>query len=279
MNTVSLSCLGREEEIGAAAAAAPEDAAAAEDSTKAVIALDSREGYRLEEEGCTFTVADDGGKEFRVSIIGKGQEGLSVDVYLPGISEPLVMDGIHEYEEDIGIIIPARLEWVEGDSFPLGMYTFDVNIQENSYRFQWEREDDVYRSVALACFGKGALIPELKVLADNERTFIPDTDCLIWTRAWDTEFNIIIVGEKQDEMAVEIYFPGEDLPQSLDGRNLNEFDDGTPYRVEWIEGSVFPLGLYYIDVTIDGQLYPYQWQREEHSVNTFGVECITVEDE
>ena len=253
--------------------------AAADDVGNAIIVLDTTEGHRLEDEGCIFLVGTEYKENFNVAIIGKDQGRLSVDVFLPGEAEPVVMDGVHEYEEDVGIIIPARVESAEGDSFPLGVYSFDVHIGDGTYRFQWEREDDDHRSITLACFGKGGLIPELQVLRDNEKTFIPETDCLVWTEAWDEEFNIVIIGQKQDAMTVEVFFPGTNQPEEMDSVSNGEFDSGTPYRVEWISGESFPLGLFNIDVTIEGQLYQYQWEREDQSVNTFGVECVSKEDE
>ncbi len=296
MNTVSLSCLGRQEEgeggerrdgdgddsamvVSDAETSAPSASESAGiDNESEIIELVDSAPHQLEEEGCLITLDSNYEENFNVTVIGRDQDGLSVDVYLPDEREPLVMDGSHDFETEIGATFPARIEWAEGDSFPLGVYRFDVHIENNTFHFQWEREDEAFRSFTLACFGAGSFIPELKVLGDDENTYIPDTDCLIWTEAWDVDFNILIVGENQDEMTVEITFPGEEEPEDMDGVSSNNLENGTPYRVEWIEGSVFPLGLFNIDVTIEGQLYQYQWQREDQEVNTFGVECITFED-
>lgn len=298
MNTLSLSCLGRQEEgeggserrdgdgddsatvVADAETSAPTASESAGiDYESEIIELVDSAGHQLEEEGCLVTLDSNYEENFNVTVIGRDQNGLSVDVYLPDEREPLVMDGSNDFEAEIGVTFPARIEWAAGDSFPLGVYRFDVHIEDRTFQFQWEREDEAFRSFVLACFGKGSFIPELKVLGDDENKFIPDTECVIWTEAWDEDFNILIVGEKQDEMTVEITFPGEEEPEDMDGHSSNNLESGTPYRVEWIEGSVFPLGLFNIDVTIDGQLYKYQWQREDQEVNTFGVECITIEDE
>ena len=289
MNTLSLSCLGREEERDPAEDAVSETDAAAGDNIEAVetgeaadaiYVMGADEVHRFEHEGCVLTVDPEPEEDFNLAIIGADQDGLSIDVYLPGETEPSAMDGVHTYEQDFEFItLPARFEWIEGDSFPLGEYRFDVQIGESSHQIRWQRDDHDQRAIALICFGAGGLIPELKVLGDDESTFIPETDCLIWTEAWSTDLNVIIAGESQDQMSVALYFPDDDEPIEMDSVNSGQFDSGMPYRVEWLTGETFPIGLYNIDVTIESELYQYQWQREDQSVNTFGVECVTTNDE
>lgn len=289
MNTLSLSCLGRDAERDPAEDAVSETEAAAGDNIEAVetgeaadaiYVMGADEVHRFEHEGCVLTVDPEPKEDFNLTIIGADQDGLSIDVYLPGETEPSAMDGVHTYEQDFEFItLPARFEWIEGDSFPLGEYRFDVQIGESSHQIRWQRDDHDQRAIALICFGAGGLIPELKVLGDDESTFIPETDCLIWTEAWSTDLNVIIAGESQDQMSVALYFPDDDEPIEMDLVNSGQFDSGMPYRVEWLTGETFPIGLYNIDVTIESELYQYQWQREDQSVNTFGVECVTTNDE
>ena len=286
-NTVVLICLGSEAEVETAnlePAAADDNEAEAtmtdsDDTTENIVVLENDKIHTIQPEGCVVAVDTRYEKDFNLFIVGNGQDGLSVDVYLPGESEPLVMDETYEYTADIGVPLPVRNEWAIGDEFPLGTYTFDVHIDGNTHRFQWNREDEDYRNFALTCNREGVDDESLGVLADNERAPIPETDCLVWTEAWDEDFNLIVIGENQDGMAVEVYFPGEIQPEAMDGVSANEFDDGMPYRIEWIDGRHFPLGLYNIELTIDEQSHHLKWQREEDDINTFVVECAAVEEE
>ena len=293
MNTVSLSCLGREEESGAASSAAvAEDAAASAeaaleeasevelaepgDETAGITELDNDELVAIFDEQCVvgLDASDDDSFNLFISAIDRGD--LAIDVFLPGEDEPFKSDASAEHSLSLGESESVQSDWAESADFPLGKYLFHVHINDNLHQFHWERHDAAGRTFVLQCFH--AVVADDDPLKDEEKTYIPETPCLIWTEAWDVDLNILVIGENLDAISVDLYFPGEEQPQDKDGIHENEFDDGTPYRVEWIEGSVFPLGLYNIDVTIDGQLYPYQWQREEQSVNTFGVECITVEN-
>ncbi len=272
-----------------------------------VVVLYDKVSHEWGEPECSILIDDFYDEHFTFIIGGHRLDGLALDVYLPGEDEPVDMDHV---VEDMVRGVPVRYEVLGGNQFPLGQYVFDVHVDDETFHFVWERTDNSMNTVSLSCLGReedgeadsaavaadaeapddlareeaaaseqadAAAVADDDTLKDNEKTYIPETPCLIWTEAWDVDLNILIIGQNQEDIMVEIYFPGEDLPQNLDGRSLNEFDDGTPYRVEWIEGSVFPLGLFNIDVTIEGQRYPYQWQREDQSVNTFGVECITIE--
>ena len=84
----------------------------------------------LEDEGCVVAVDARFKDDFNVSITGNGQDGLNVDVYLPGETEALVLDHSDEYSVNIGQDFPVRIEWAEGDDFPMGTYTFIVGIDD-----------------------------------------------------------------------------------------------------------------------------------------------------
>lgn len=273
-----------------------------------IVALYDKVSHEWGEPECSILIDEFYDEHFTFLVAGHRLEGLALDVYLPGESEPVEMDYV---DEDIVNGVPYRRELLGGYQFPLGQYVFDVHVDSETFHFVWERTDNSMNTVSLSCLGReedsevdsaavaadaeasdGSAMEEAAEgeqadsavetdddpLKDGEKTYIPETPCLIWTEAWDVDLNILIIGQNQEDIRVDLYFPGEDLPKEKDGYHPSEFEDGTPYRVEWIEGSAFPLGLFNIDVTIEGQRYLYQWQREDQSVNTFGVECITIEE-
>ena len=267
--------------------AAETDPPAADAEMETVI-LEDDKIHTLEDEGCVVAVDARFDDDFNVSITGNGQDGLNVDVYLPGETEALVLDHSDEYSVNIGQDFPVRIEWAEGDDFPMGTYTFVVSIDDNSYRFQYDRQDPAYRTFVLTCYrdveGEGEGEDgaddggESGILEDEETRLITGTGCFIETEAWDEDFNVIIIGEPQDDISVAVYFPGEIRPETMDDDYADTVEDGTRYRVEWISGSDFPLGLYNIEVTIEDEVYPFKWQREDEDVNSVTIECIADED-
>lgn len=294
MNTVSLSCLGRQEEdegsnepSDAVSDAAPSDSAveASSDGEPAasvnemenILEMANDSLYLIPEEQCVVAIDPSDDEKFNLNIAAIDRGELAIDLYLPGQDAPFKSDDSAEHSLSLGEAESVQTDWSGGEDFPLGMYTFHVHINDHTWLYKWNRQDTDGRTFTLKCFH--AAVADDDPLKDGEKTYIPDTTCLVWTEAWDVDLNILVIGENEDEIAVEIYFPGEDRPREKDGSNSNRFEDGRPYRVEWIEGPAFPLGLFNIDVTIEGQLYQYQWERKDQDVNTFGLECITIEDE
>ena len=268
------------------------------DEEKFVVVLYDEVQHAWGEPECSILIDDFYDEDFTFLSGGRALDGITVDVYLPGENQPVVMDDTLTSVTASGL--PIRRQWLRGDDFPLGEYVFDVHIEGETFHFLWDRTDNAMNTFSLVCHpheeeadsgeegsemapedaaAEDAAIAADDPLQDEEEAHIPGTTCLVWTEAWDVDLNILIIGQNQEDITVDLYFPGESEPQRLDGHSLKEFDDGTPYRIEWIEGESFPLGLFHIDVTIEGQLYQYQWEREDQDVNTFGVECITIEDE
>ena len=257
--------------------AAPDEAdgpgmAAAEPTE--VIVLENDEEYTIQAHDCDVVVDSRYEDDFNVSITGERAGGITVDIYPPGAAEPLDLDQSNEITSSLGIGAPLRLEWATGDDFPLGRYTFVVRIDDDTYRFAWVRDDPAYRTFAIACSHAAADERAANALADGEKKIITGTLCLVWTEAWDEDFNVIIIGEPQTGIELAVTFPAEAEPATMDEYYASEFDDGTPYRVEWVVGSNFPLGEYKLDVTIEGVDYGYTWGREDSEINTVGVECI-----
>ena len=99
-----------------------------------------------------------------------------------------------EHSLSLGEAESVQSEWMGSDDFPLGTYTFHVHINERTWLYQWERQDTAGRIFVLKCFH--AALADDDPLKDGEKTYIPDTPCLVWTEAWDVDLNILIIGEK-----------------------------------------------------------------------------------
>ena len=240
----------------------------------AAIVLEDDEKYTIQAHDCVVAVDSRYEDDFNLSITGAREGGIGVDIYPPDANEPLAMDQSRESTTNLGMDVPLRLEWATGDNFPMGRYTFEVRIGADTYRFSWLRTNPAYRTFAITCLPTAANERAANALADGEKKIIAGTLCLIWTEAWDEDFNVLIIGEPQSDIAAAVTFPDETEPAVMDDTYASEFDDGTPYRVEWVDGRLFPLGQYKLDVTIEGEVYGYTWERANREINTVGVECI-----
>ncbi len=295
MNVLSLSCLGRQEDDGDGAEAStvssealtPVDSTAEESTERAateshvetddVFFLESDQGHAIFEEKCVSALESNAEKTINLSIAAVGRGELAIGVFLPGETESFRLDDSSEHSLSLGESASVQSELSDSVEFPSGRYLFHAHINENTYQFQWQREDQDGQTFGLTYFH--SVVVDDDPLKDEENIYIPGTPCLVWTEARDVDFNIIVIGENQDGISVDLYFPGLSRPAEMESFSNGEFEDGTPYRVEWISGDRLPLGPFNIDVTIDGEHYPYQWEREDYGVNAFGVECLTLEDE
>lgn len=108
--------------------------------------------YSLDEVGCSVKVTNRFDEDLNVSLAGAYQDDMSVDIYSPGESQALTLPNVNRYEAGIaGLTLPARTEWATGNSFPLGRYTFDIEVFDHSYRFQWLRRDAAVNTIVLTC--------------------------------------------------------------------------------------------------------------------------------
>ena len=90
---------------------------------------------------------------FQVIAGGHRHDEILIDVTFPGEDEPVEFENSEVMELDSGT--PFRLNWLEGDDFPLGPYTLDVSIDEGDYQIVWDRQDPVYNTVGVSCQGGG----------------------------------------------------------------------------------------------------------------------------
>ena len=225
---------------------------------------------------CSIFVTDRFDVDFNVTIVGRGQESLFVDVYLPGESERALIEDVTEDTMDG---IPMRIEWVDGRDFPTGTYTVDVFIGDASHRFQWERGDDTGYTVVMSCLRLQDLEDDSDLLDDGDSSAIGDTNCTLVVDSWSTDLNVVIVGQDHETVEIDLYYPGDTQPRDMSQVSRDEFDDGTPYRVEWIVGDSFPTGEYGVTAHVDGRSHLFTWNRQDPDYNTIYIRCRSDEEE
>lgn len=123
-----------------------------ETELEVIAVLEDREVYSIDAADCSVMAQDRFEEDLNVSLAGATQEDIRVEVYLPGSNEALEMPNVNAHEAEIlGVTVPTRVEWAVGRNFPLGRYTFDVHIVEDSYRFQWLRRSRAVNTLVITC--------------------------------------------------------------------------------------------------------------------------------
>ena len=240
-----------------------------------VIALLVRNSMHFLDEFCSVMITDQFDTPFNVTVAGNERDSMSVDVYLPGESEPAAVS-----ETRLDMLegsIPIRIEWMEGESFPLGKYTFDAHRGEASFRFEWLREDDNDYTFMFSCSGAGGFEDVLARLKDGDSYYFEDAGCMLWIDVFEADMNIVVAAPDPEAIAVDLYFPRENHPKATDGAQRDEFENGTKYRGEWISGESFPLGTYNIVLNAYGASYRVTWERLDQDYNLIFVRCEVAE--
>lgn len=236
-----------------------------------VIAVLERNSMRFLDEFCSVMITDQFDTPFNVSVTGNDRDSMSVDVYLPGESDPAAVSETRlDLLEDS---IPIRIEWIEGETFPPGKYTFDAHKGDATFRFEWLREDENDYTFMFSCSGAPGFEDVLARLKDGESYFFEDAGCALWIDKFDADLNIVVAGPDPEAIAVDLYFPRENHPRATDGAQRDEFENGTKYRGEWISGDEFPLGTYSIVLRAAGDSHRVAWERLDRAYNLVFVRC------
>lgn len=262
------------------------DDAAAESETELdfVAVLGDREEFTLLDVGCSVRVADRFEADLYVSLAGRREE-IKVDVYLPGVSEKIEMPNVsHENVNVYGVETPIRNEWVEGDSFPLGLYRFDVHVSGSTYRFQWQRQDEAVNTIIVSCLDLRADgdfdVEVTAALSDGELYPLEDSGCHVGTIDLEAEFfSTVVSGTDRDNMIVEVTYPQMSSPIQMQYEESLVSDEGIPIRIEWVEAPNFPTGAYLISVTMNERTRHFRWDRQDDAFRTIVLTCLPAESE
>jgi hypothetical protein len=111
--------------------------------------------------------------------------------------------------------------------------------------------DEVYRNEEMGCF----------VAFDIQRG--------------DTDMNIIIAGDRQNDIFVDLYRPNETSPLDVEGQlNKNFTDTGEPYIHQYYNwGLYWPRGIYQLEIRLDDESVMLAWELEEDGEYNIFVVC------
>ena len=298
MNTFSLVCQDRPP------AEADEALDAADAGIEVTAVLDDHSVYSVADDVCTVTVSDHYETDLNVLRVGSAIDQTSIKVYLPGESQAIAMP--HSYTNEVeayGEEIPIHVIWAERDSFPLGRYSFDVQVLGETYRFEWEREDSAVNTIAVFCSeleaeaapdaepadesdAEPADEPEPELadgvtarLTDGEYLDLDD-GCFIATSNLDSPFfGFAVSGSDHEQIKLTVTYPGAASPMRMDNHETLTGENGTPYRVEWVDEESYPSGIYTIAVTSPDAEYRFEWDRQDDAYRTIFFSCPPIEDD
>ncbi len=240
-----------------------------------VIAVLERNSMHFLDDFCSVMITDQFDTPFNITVTGAERDSMAVDVYLPGESQPAAV--LETRLDMLEGSIPIRIEWIAGEAFPPGTYTFDARKDDATFRFEWLREDENDYTFMFSCSGEQGFEGGLARLADGDSFWFEDAGCALWIDVFDADMNIVVAGPDPEAIAVDLYFPREDQPRAPDGAQRDEFESGTKYRGEWISGDDFPLGTYNIVLRADGDSYRVTWERLDPQYNLIFVHCEEAE--
>lgn len=255
-------------------------AAEPDDDAVDVVLLEDHEEHTLYEVGCSVRVADRFEEGLHVSVAGRRRDSTSVDVRLPGESEPIEMPDVYEEDASIyGILVTIRNESAEGANYPLGRYRFEVHIDDASYLFEWQRKDESVNTIIVSCLEldtDGEIEAEVRAeLSDGEFYALEESGCHLGTIDMEAEFfSVVVSGEDRDNIIVEVTYPQMQRP--VEWQHVENFmsEEGRPMRIEWVKAPNYPTGSYSISLSMDKSTEYFRWVREDDAFRTIILTCL-----
>ena len=111
--------------------------------------LEDGQFFELEDTSCFIVTTDMESDFLSVVVSGEESEDTKVELTYPGLSNPIEMEHFETLVSEDGL--PYRIEWVTAEAYPTGAYNIKVTAPERSYHFQWNRENDAYRTIVYGC--------------------------------------------------------------------------------------------------------------------------------
>lgn len=115
------------------------------------------------------------------------------------------------------------------------------------------------------------------IIETEARYTIEDNNCSLYPAAkrGDMDVNVILTGDRQDDIIVDIYRPNDQYALRVDSQYLKTFIDSDDLYIlqvyRW--NMSFPTGLYTIEVTLDDETHRIGWNVTERAEYNIYVRC------
>lgn len=137
--TIVLTCLGEDEAL----------IDSPREDSESIARLIDGETYEFEGTDCFLVTSDYYEEDLNFIIAGEDHSKVAVEIIFPEESDPRPVDSTTTDTDDDGLTY--RIEWIVGESFPLGEYTVDVTIDEQVFSVMWDRQDALYNTIWIGC--------------------------------------------------------------------------------------------------------------------------------
>lgn len=98
--------------------------------------------------------------------------------------------------------------------------------------------------------------------------------CLITLSDEDSsDLNIYIASHRHESISVAVYLPGETEPAPIASSDIHDMQ-GLPYRIDHVDVEELPAGRYTIDMTVDEDVYRFEWLRALADHASVIVSCV-----
>ena len=239
--------------------------------------------HRDRDTGCNLYLSAGAGEAaaLDILIIGERRRAARVDLFLPGENTALRPELEKEEEQpDEGEAYLARLYSRDLDWRP-GLYRIELDLGESSSVFNWEMERPGNYALLVDCdapspggsgSGRGPVMLELE-----ESQHDPVTGCIVvlFPESADDDLDILLQGERREEVAARVLGPDERRPRPYDGRLNRTFaDSDEPYVLQYYSANQgWPAGLYRLELELEGRVSEFGWHMESPRDQSLLILC------
>ena len=116
------------------------------------------------------------------------------------------------------------------------------------------------------------------LIETDEPYFIDSANCFVVpssSRSSDMDINVIITGDRKEDVVVDLYRPNNDAALRVEGQLDKTFiDTGETYIHQYYYWNIrWPTGIYNIEVEMDNVVHRIAWNVTERADYNFFVSC------
>ena len=271
--------------------------------------LETEEYYRDTSTDCDIIITEESGiNDLAILLAESRRNDVEVALYRPNEYYPLpVANRRNRTFSDTGA--PYLLQsYYSGTRWPNGLYLLEVALDGKSILLGWRKQQTADHLIRVYCDRAAAPNPTRtprptatprpsstprptvtprptrtpvpapdKVLEPDEIYRDSNTGCevLLDGEGYDGDLNIVLSGDRWNDVEVKIFRPGASSPLRVSDRFNDVFEDtGDPFIWQYYSvNSPWRAGLYRLEITLDGRTSLLAWRLERAGDQVIYVFC------
>ena len=240
-------------------------------SGRGPVMLELEESQHDPVTGCNLFLNEGGGQaDVEIVFIGGQRHEARVDLFLPGDNMALQPEpdrAFGQFEDGEAYVAQSYA----GDlNWRTGLYRIELDLGEGSSAFVWEMERPGRYFLFVNCDAPspgGSGSGQAPVMLELEEAHHdPITGCIVvlFPLSADDDLDLLLQGERREEVAARVLGPDESRPRTADGRLDRTFaDSDEPYILQYYSANQdWPAGLYRLELELEGQVSQFGWHME-----------------